>query len=90
VPRVISEELVGCGLAVQWEEVPDVDPTDGQPRHAADGTPKTTRRAVIIIVDENPLYRHITRIPLHEQGRQAVIEGLTGGIVIPGFEVVKH
>lgn len=90
MPRVVTEELVGCGIRIEWADIPDIDPQDGQLRKRMDGQPRTIRVAIIVVQDLLPNgVPHITRIPLDQEGRQTIIRELTGGITVPEIAVVQ-
>ncbi len=74
--RVITEELIGVGWDVIWEDAPDVDER-GQQKFTGKGERKTKRVAVIVFTDMTPgQMPRITKVGLDEDNRKRLAEKL--------------
>ena len=87
MPRIVKETLDNYRVGVRKLDAPEIDPRDGQVLHDGHGLPKMRPITVLgfIALDGT----HVVEVPLDEEGRQNVIEMLTGGITIPGIEVAR-
>lgn len=86
MPRIT--ELQGYRFTVIETEIPNIDPADGQPRYdITTGTVKLLKVKQIILFDQ--LGDHV-KITLPDEARQELVRQLTGDIVVPEIEVVKH
>lgn len=85
MPRITRETLEGYAVRSRKLDVPQIDPRDGQPLHDGRGQPKTLSLTVLGFID--PENGHLVEVPLDDAGRAAVIEALTGGIVVPDLAV---
>lgn len=80
MPRKIEEELLGYRFQVRTQQTPDTTP-DGAIRTNGNGEPKTQTQWLLEFIDPTT-QMHIVRIPLNADGKDAVIQGLTGGLSI--------
>jgi hypothetical protein len=80
-------ELVAWGFGVQDTEIPDVD-DKGQPVPNGNGQPKMKPGKMLVLID--PQNGEQIRVRLSDEARRALVEQLSGGVLIPPLTVVKH
>ena len=80
-------ELVAWGFGVQDTEIPDLD-AKGQPMPNGDGKPKMKPGKMLVLID--PQTGDQIRVRLSDEARRALVEQLSGGVVLPARSVVKH
>jgi hypothetical protein len=85
MPRIT--ELQGYRFAVTDTTVPEIDPNDGQIIYGMDGQPKLQQAKQIILFDQ---LGDQVKITLPDDARRQLVEMLTGGVLVPEIEVVKH
>ncbi len=78
MPRQTQERLEGYAVQVVHHDQPATK--DGQPVHDRHGNPQTVEMWTIVLTD--PVSAHTVAIPLDKGGRDAVLQGLTSGLVI--------
>lgn len=83
--RLIVETLNGYAMRIRKVDVPELDPKDGQQLHDGHGLPKLMPLTILSFIC--PETGHVVEVPLPEDGRKALIEALTGGIVVPDLVV---
>lgn len=81
--RVIEERWLEIGFDVITENLPMANP-DGTPAADEHGHPKTEQFTTLVLIVNEPGVQRIVRIPFQDNGRQLLLQKLTGGIVIPG------
>lgn len=80
MPRLVEEELAGYGLQVAKGERQVVD--KGMPVFNGSGQPKMEPIWLLVFVSDGPAGRHVVKVPFNQAGRDALIEGLTGGVQV--------
>lgn len=81
--RVIEERWLEIGFDVVTENLPIANP-DGTPAADEHGHPLTEQFTTLVLIVNDPGVQRLIRIPFAENGRQLLLQKLTGGIVIPG------
>lgn len=74
--------LANYRFGVGTQQVPDVDPKDGQPRFDANGDPKMREETLLVFAD--PTSDHEVHVPLTDEARRELARQLNGGIVVAG------
>ena len=78
MPRQIEETLINVQFAVRQMQTQEVDPKDGKPVFNGKGEPKTQPQWVVDFFDAAPHEVRVIHVPLSEDGKNALIAGLTG------------
>ena len=85
MPRVT--ELHGYRMAVTDTTIPEIDDKDGQVIHGMDGQPKLQQAKQIVFFDQ---LGDQVKVTLPDDARQELVRLLTGGVIVPELEIVKH
>lgn len=80
MPKQTTDRLVGYGLQILHGDQPVADAKDGQPIFDAKGDPQTVEMWTVLLTDHTS--GHTVVVPLDRGGRDAVVAGLSSGIVV--------
>lgn len=80
--RVIEERWMEIGFDVITENLPMANP-DGTPAADEHGHPLTEQFTTLVLIVNEPGVQRLIRIPFQENGRQLLLQKLTGGIIVP-------
>jgi hypothetical protein len=80
MPFVGHNVLANYRFGVGTQQVPDVDPADGQQRFDAKGEPKMREETLLVFAD--PAGGHEVHVPLTDEARRELARQLNGGIIV--------